>query len=458
MSKTRKQKSVLPPVSAGFRRWREQFNPLRGLTIKKAITLLEQAQRGEYSDYQWTCRLMERRFPELSALIVRRTSALAEMDWSIKTIPSDDPHEQELAERQADRLREVYDNIENLYDAIDVLEMAIFRGYGFCEKIYNVAGELTELRPVDPWNLVRDGLANRWKYNPDALAHDYDSLGGEPLPLERFVYREVERPLNELALILFLRANNANKNWDAFLSIYGVPGGVVIGPPDMTPDQVKDFETAGVGISEAGTGVLPNGSQYITNDGPRGVNPFSDYLDNIAEALVLAGTGGKLTMLNEATGIGGSQGEVHADVFKSIASSDARQISEIFQEQIDLPLIEEEFPNQKPLAYFELNFREEVDNEKLVEMISRLSLSGLAADPQEISEKLGITLTVKEAAPTFSPYLQNRKATKQRSEPIPQAIVELLNASDLDDLVLQYETILKEGLKAWSLNYLTMAG
>ena len=78
--------SLLPPGNPNFRKWRDQLNPLRGLTIKRAVTLLEQAQRGIMADYQWTCRLMERRFPDLSALISRRISALMEMDWEIKTV------------------------------------------------------------------------------------------------------------------------------------------------------------------------------------------------------------------------------------------------------------------------------------------------------------------------------------------------------------------------------------
>jgi phage gp29-like protein len=390
--------SMLPPGNPNYRKWRDQFNPLRGLTIKRAVTLLEQSQRGIMAEYQWTCRLMERRFAELSALISRRVSALMEMDWEIKTVTPEegDPEADakvKLADAQAARLREAYEGISNLYEGMEALAMATFRGYGFCEKIVNPDGDIVELRPVACWNLVKDGTAPRWKYNPEANNCLFESILGDELPLSRFVWREIERPLNELALVLFLRANNANKNWDAFLEIYGVPGGVVILPSGVPPEKETEYQEAAKEIALGGSGSLPSGSDYKANDGPRGTNPFSDYLKHVSEMLVLAGTGGKLSMLNDATGIGGSQGDVHADAFRQIAAADARDISEIFQRQIDTPILDAEFAGQERLAYFELNFREEVKAGEVVETVSKLALAGLLADAEEIGEKVGLKLT-----------------------------------------------------------------
>lgn len=423
--------SMLPPGNVNFRKWRDQFNPLRGLTIRKAVTLLEQAQRGMMADYQWTCRLMERRFPELSALISRRVSALMEMDWEIKTVTPEegDPEaaaKVKLADEQASRLREVYEGISNLYEGLECLAMATFRGYGFCEKVVNADGDIVELRPVACWNLVKDGTAPRWKYNPTAHSSLFENLQSDELPLERFVWREIERPLNEMALVLFLRANNANKNWDAFLEIYGVPGGVVILPPSVPQDKEAEYQTSAKEIALGGSGSLPAGSDYKANDGPRGVNPFSDYLKHTSEMLVLAGTGGKLSMLNDATGIGGSQGDVHADAFRQIAAADARDISEILQRQIDSPVLDTEFAGQERLAYFEINFREEVKATEVVETVSKLALAGFQADAEEIGEKVGLKLTLKAeggsmkaAGGDLKPEikkeapLQNREATKK---------------------------------------------
>lgn len=421
LAKTKPAPSILDEPNVNYRRLREFINPFKGLTVAKAITLLEEAQRGQYANVQWTYEVLERRYPELGALITRRISALKEMDWQIKTVTPEAPdaaHEA-LATKQAEWLRATYEGISNLYEAVDTMGMAHFRGFGFAEKIRE-SGRLVELRKVNCWNLVKDGTIDAWKYNPNAWTYaQFQSVPGEPLPLERFVHRIVPRPIDEIALIEFLRANYAVKAWDAFMEIYAIPGGIVIGPPDMTADQKDEFKKAAEKLASGGSGYLPHGCQYIPNDGPRGQDPFSGRLDKITERLVLVGTGGKLTMLNEATGIGGSQGEVHEDAFRQIAAADAREISEIFQKQIDAEELEAAFPGQPILAYFELNFREEVDAGDLVEMLSKLSSAGLQADADEISEKVGLKLTPKQEANPSLPENQpgkgkNKELGKER--------------------------------------------
>jgi phage gp29-like protein len=391
--------SALPAGSESFRKWRDQLNPLRGLTIKKAVTLLDEAQRGIHSNFQWTCRLVERRFPELSALIARRASALREMDWDIKTVAADDADEglKTLAEEQAKYLRGIYEGVGNLYEAIDALAMAVFRGFAFLEKIVNADGDLVELRPVDPWNLVQDGQLPRWKYNPDARTMDFNGIAGDELPLERFVVRQAARPLNELALVLFIRQGLALKDRDAFIEIYGVPGGIVTLPPDVPSDRLEEYQAAAKAVAEGGSGALPHGSSYAANDGPRGTDPFEAHLKHIAEQIILAGTGGKLTMLAES-GSGTLAGSAHADAFEQIARADAREINELFQRGIDAEALAAQFPGQPHLAYFEINFRESVDANEVADLVAKLADAGLQADPDEVGEKLGMKLTLRTQA------------------------------------------------------------
>jgi hypothetical protein len=67
-------------------RWRSQYNPLRGLTIQRAVSLLEAAEDGRYADAQWTFQLAEKRWPVLAALVERRLGAIGKLDWNIKTV------------------------------------------------------------------------------------------------------------------------------------------------------------------------------------------------------------------------------------------------------------------------------------------------------------------------------------------------------------------------------------
>jgi len=34
-------------------RWRDYYNPLRGLSMPKLVSLLESGERGQYADLQW---------------------------------------------------------------------------------------------------------------------------------------------------------------------------------------------------------------------------------------------------------------------------------------------------------------------------------------------------------------------------------------------------------------------
>src|SRR5262249_25606665 len=67
-----------------WNRWRDDYNPSRGLDLARCVTLLEQYQRGEMADPQWTYFFLEQSDPDLFAILERREAALLELDWEIK--------------------------------------------------------------------------------------------------------------------------------------------------------------------------------------------------------------------------------------------------------------------------------------------------------------------------------------------------------------------------------------
>ena len=62
-------------------RWRDAYNPLRGLSLPKLVSLLESGERGQYADLQWFYHYMERSDAMVYAVIQRRRSALLSLDW-----------------------------------------------------------------------------------------------------------------------------------------------------------------------------------------------------------------------------------------------------------------------------------------------------------------------------------------------------------------------------------------
>ena len=146
--------------------WRETTNPQRGLDFARARMLVEAFPRGEFADLMWTFAApfsgIECSDSTLSALIARRVSAVCEMDWEIRIRKGyeKDP----AAIRQAKILNDRWEAIDNVREALEHLVMASFRGFSHLERLPN------ELRVVDQWNVVRDGMRGAWKYNPGADA------------------------------------------------------------------------------------------------------------------------------------------------------------------------------------------------------------------------------------------------------------------------------------------------
>ena len=56
--------------------WRDNYNPLRELTIMRLLALLEQAERGAFAEIQLTLRKAEKRFPVLKGFIEKLLSSV----------------------------------------------------------------------------------------------------------------------------------------------------------------------------------------------------------------------------------------------------------------------------------------------------------------------------------------------------------------------------------------------
>lgn len=383
---------------AAANKWRDTFNPLRSLTIPRIVQHLEAYDRGEMADVQWTFRAIERAFGVLSALMARRLGAISDMDWDIRHAPERRAgFDEALAEEQAACLREAYDRIANLTELVEHLALAEFRGFAIAGRPdWQAPGPVT-VQIVDAWNVVRDGTQGAWKYNPDAISTTFKGLPeANLLPAEAIICLETARPINHFALPLHARTGMAEKDWTAFLEIYGIPQGVVLMPPEVPQGQEATFAAMCEKISGGQPGALPHGSDYKANDSPRGVNPFREFLDYFAQHLVLVGTGGRLTMLTEA-GSGTLAGGAHADTFNQIARAHARRIAAALQRTVDADLLAAAFPGRPALAYWALDCQ--ADPARVIDDALKLSQAGYQMDPEELEEKTGYKIEVKPPAP-----------------------------------------------------------
>jgi hypothetical protein len=299
-----------------------------------------------------------------------------------------------LAARQAAFLRAAYERIVNLREAVSFLALAEFRGYAHLEKISDARGRVTELRPVPQWFWARLGPDAPWQYNAEARP-------GLPMPQDpvldaaRFLVRECESPVDEIAVIAHVRQSLSQKDWDGFVETYGLPPLFLELPPDIPAEREAEFQAQAEAIIGDARGTMPAGTKIHTVDsGARAQNPFEDHLRYQDQIIVLAATGGKLTTLAES-GTGTLAGTAHQAAFDDIVEAEAAIISEIFQRQFDARILAREFPGQPQLAYFQLAATRELDPTEIINHALTLAKAGYEIDPAELSEKTGYRLQLR---------------------------------------------------------------
>jgi len=420
-------------------------NPLRGLNMSRVVAELEQGQRGDLSHLQWLYHFIEKRDATLRGAKRRILSSLTKLDWNIKIRTGLQDADQTAAEEQQAALQAAYEAIPNLRATLKHLALAEFRGFAHVEKHYMADGSIIDLCPVPQWHWCKQGYYGEWLFQENALE---GGINGVPIDPANFIIRAVEDPIDEIALIATTRKGLSSKDFDSFVARYGIPFVFWILSESMAaalandPTKMNEWMQIMRGIGSDGEGILPGGDLKTLDSGMKGgkdQNPFLQHLGYQDEQIVMAATSGKLTMLNDPAGLGGGNADVHADTFDEIAQAHALDISEILQEQFDLPLLARLFPGQKPLVYFELAAQDAEDVGKLITNVKTLSDAGWQIDNAEISEKTGYTLSPKAvpAPPAFPPApalsfnrgktQDNKTQDARQDEDVRKAALGLLN-------------------------------
>jgi len=384
------------------------WNPLRGLTLNRVLTLLESAETGYLADLTWLYRYVEKREPITTTLAERRESALARCRWAVvkeeevvKRVNGDPV----LVDEQTAFLNDLFGKIDNLNAAWRWLGSAAFRGYAHLEKHYDAAGNVVHLEPVPQWFFGLMFPRHQYCYNADAQ----NSTHGDPIEERHWIIRECERHIDELAAILYVGRNMSWKDWQLYVSRHGVPNIFLEVAKEAAATDADYARLAGTlrQFVSAGKGVLPPGVKANLFGAGQGAEktPFPGFMDYIDRMLVLRGTGGKLTMLSEATGIGQGATTAHEAVFDEIASAEASAIAELLHKAIGEPALSRAFPGQPQLVRFSIarplssNLKETADG------LLALKRAGWAVSRAKAVEMLGFEVeeTAGEVVPAAAP-------------------------------------------------------
>jgi len=395
--------------------WRDNYNPMRLLTIQRLLILFEYAERGAFAEVQLLIRKARKRFPVLKGFIEKLLSSIQELNWDVKVMENLPAGiTPEMAEAQRKYLRSRYDLLDNFNDSLGQLALAEIHGYMVLQKHrYDGGpndGAIRELYWIEPWCLARDGYYGDFYYNEisrfgvglgscQATLGENNRIGSDALPREDFVIRTEDSPLYEIALIAFVNWLMGRKDWAAFTEIFGLLNAIVIMPPDIAPGKEDSYQSAAEKVASGISGALPHGSdvKFPTTAARSAQPPMKGFCDAQNEDVVLAATGGELTMISRPTGIGKGASEEHDAAWQKIAAMKARRINEVLQHDFDTPEIKAQFPNQPICVYFELAALDEEDVNEVADMVVKLEGVGYETDESEISERTGYKLKRTEA-------------------------------------------------------------
>ena len=373
----------------------EATNPLRGLSAQDIENILDFSLSGSISRLQLIYERLEASCLDVAAVLMRREAALVGCDWEVRQRSTRHYNQrnfdQVLADEQQAMLSEQFSRAEDdngLLEAIKRLQSSVFRGLAVVQPIYDKDG-LRTFELFDAWNFCIDTQDNLY-WNPSGMDR-YDFRTALKEVPEGSVIKAIEkRPVDGLALPIYIRQQMGEENWARFMARRGLPSCYIIAPGNLGNTKMSDFTAAARKCADGGSGALPAGSQVITEKLDSGTaQGFQSFLDHQQKLIVLAATGGILGSLAEATGLGSGVAESHEDTWREIIKSDAFEISGLIQRSVGAKLLETYFPGKPKLAYFAINADAPQSANDILDCIVKANQAGLKVDPAQVSEMTG---------------------------------------------------------------------
>lgn len=358
--------------------------------------IFDAARRGNDVRLQWIYENIEQADPTLMVCAERRAAALADLDWTIRPKAAGRARgfDETLAREQCALLEHAYGDAEevNLLPALEHLAKAFFRGHAHARPLWSPDGlTLRGFETFNAWNLCRDLETGRWHWNP-AASETLDFAALEPVPPGELVTLVRTRHIDYPALAIYLRNGLGEREWGRFLERYGIPPVLITMPQDIDPAQVDAFCARAVEMADGGSGALPFGSVVTYAQEARGVNPFREFLDHQQQLVVLMATGGMLTSLTGATGIGQGATQAHEETWRAIVRRDAAAIATALNRTVTDALLDRAFPGRPHLAAFDFQTRPEPGPAELFDLAAKAVQAGYRVARDELEERTGFRL------------------------------------------------------------------
>ncbi len=391
------------PIEDTAYRMALSYNPLRGLNSKAVEQILDFSRNGCISRLELIYNMLEQSDVNVATIVKRRQSALIGCDWEIRKRDnaSKNAENEVLADEQVAFLNEQFGRAEDdgsLIEAIKTLETAVFRGIAVVKPIFSDRG-LERFDCYDAWNFCIDPATHDVYWNPTAQDFlDFQKRLKKITGTGAIISFE-EAPVDGLALPIYVRTDFGEEQWARLIARRGLPNCYIIAPP-LAEDKVTMFAEAAKKVADGGNGALPNGCEVHTErTDPANSEAFKMFLEYQQRQIILAGTGGILGSLAEATGLGSGVADAHTDTWREIVKSDAFKISNLFNRYVANKLLEAAFPGKEKLAFFSIDTALPKSATEVLDCAVKASQAGLTIDPVQLSEMTGFKISRSTTQP-----------------------------------------------------------
>ena len=377
------------------------FNPLRGLNAKDVENILDFSETGCISRLELIFRMLEKSSIDVSTILTRRQAALIGCDWEIRKRENATQNAEmdKLADEQVAMLNEQFGRAEDdgsLIEAIKCLGTAIFRGIAVVEPRFSDKG-LVGFETFDAWNFSIDPVTKDVYWNPKAIDCTNFQQTLKKVTGTRCIVSLEETPVDGLALPIYIREYFGEEQWARLVARRGLPACYIIAPP-LAGDKVTQFTNAAKKVADGGSGALPNGSQVITEKmDAANSQSFDLFLAHQQKQIILAGTGGILGSLAEATGLGSGVSDAHENTWREIVKMDAMKISNLINRKVAHLLLDAFFPGQPKLAYFNISTSLPKSASEVLDCAVKADQAGFEIDEVQLSEMTGFKLKKKQS-------------------------------------------------------------
>lgn len=392
--------------------WERLMNPLKNLTANQIELMFENSKHGNDVRLQTAFFQMERTMPIFSICIQKRTAGILSRKWKI--LPVD---ESEEAKNQTEFVQNVLQkcdmlNEDGLTSAIEHLALAAFRGRSVIKPFIDSEKGLL-LKKIDNWNVLEHN--NKLFWNPDVDSGNWPVEGN----LQQISENEVlcirdRQPIDIPGIQIYLRQLVGEQQWARFVERQGIPQ-IIITAPDGTPDtELQVWNQRAMQIYEGGSGVLPPGAKIDEMTAARGQDPFSQFCQHQMELIAILATGGALSTIGGATGLGSNLADVQNDQFQSLITRDCKKIQNGINSVIIRKIVREMLGTADIKCSFAFVEDEDKTADEYVEIAQKLVAMNIPINLTEFKKLTGISFikdgTEDDSADMWTPEKQESES------------------------------------------------